>query len=51
MVGTDLTVGNGCHLMLDGVVLPRKDQIHSLGVFLEPALLLDKQVVAMLKSA
>lgn len=41
MVGPDSALSSGCTLMLDGVVLPRKDQVHNLGVLLDPALLLD----------
>lgn len=50
MVGPDSAVDSSCTLMLVGVVLPWQDHVPSLGVVLEPALLLDKQVVAVAKS-
>lgn len=43
---------SGCHLMLDGVTtLSQKDYVHSLGVLLDTAWLLDKQVSAVARSA
>lgn len=36
---------------LDGVVFPFKGQVHSLGVLLNPGLMLDKQVAAVGKNA
>lgn len=47
LVGPDLTMGSDCDMMLEGVVLPPKDQVRSLGVLLDLVLLLDKQVVAL----
>lgn len=35
---------DGCNLILDGVALPQKDQIRSLGILLDSGLLLDQQV-------
>lgn len=36
--------------MRDGVALPLEDHVHSLGVLLDPALLLDKQVAAVVRN-
>lgn len=43
VVGPDLALGSGCDLILDELVLPRKERVHSVGILLYPALL-DKQV-------
>lgn len=46
-VGPGLAPGNGPTLMLDGVELPLKDNVHSLGALLDLALRLDRQVVTV----
>lgn len=50
VVGSDSALGNGCYLMLDGVVHPWKDQVYNLGDFLDLSLLLDEQVAAVARS-
>lgn len=37
--------------ILDGLALPLNEQVHSLGVLLDPCLLMDKQVAAVVRSA
>lgn len=51
MVGPDSALGRHCDLILDGVVLPLKYQIHSLGILLDTSLLLVKQVWAVVRRA
>lgn len=46
-LGPDSTLGIECDLNLDEVVPPQKDQVHSLTVLLDSALLLDQHVAAM----
>lgn len=47
LVGLDSALGNGHVLMLNGVALPCKDQVQSLGILLVPFLVLDEQVAAV----
>lgn len=49
-MGPGLAPGNGPTLMLDGVELPLKDNVHSLGDLLDLALRLDRQVVTVARS-
>lgn len=51
VMGPYSDLGNGCILTLDGVALPCKNQVHSLGIVLDTVQLLDKQVMAMVRSA
>lgn len=51
LMGLETILGGNCDLVLDGVVLSRKDQVRNVGVLLGLALLLDKQVAAMVMSA
>ena len=43
--------GIGVQPVLDGVTLPLKTQVHSLGVLLDLSLRVDSQVLAVAKSA
>lgn len=47
----NMALGSRCDLILDGVVFFQKAQVRSLGVLLDTLLLLDKQVVAVVRSA
>lgn len=47
LVGGSPGPSNGLFPVLGGVALPLKEQIHSLGVLLDPGLLSDKQVAVM----
>lgn len=50
-VGTISAWGSGNTLILNEVALPLNDHVHSLAVPLDPALLLDKQVVSVARNA
>lgn len=51
LVSPDSVLGSGHDvLMLEKVAFPWKDQVQSLGVLLDPILLLDKQVGSVVRS-